>query len=138
MIAYLDSSVILRVVLGQPEALGQWDAIERGVVSALVEVECLRTLDRMRFVGGASEEAIAIRRHVVTGLLKSVEVVSVTAPILRRASQPLPVTVGTLDAIHLATALLWCDAAGENLVMATHDFALGAATRAMGLTVIGC
>ncbi len=61
-----------------------------------------------------------------------------TAPILRRASQPLPVTVGTFDAIHLATALLWCDAAGEELVMATHDSALGTATRAMGLTVIGC
>ena len=138
MIAYLDSSVILRLVVGRPEALAQWDAIERGVVTALVDVECLRTLDRLRFVGGASEEAIAIRRQAVTVLLKSVEVVSVTAPILRRASQPLAVTVGTLDAINLATTLLWCDAAGEELVMATHDCALGTATRAMGFTVIGC
>lgn len=51
MIAYLDSSVLLRVILGQANALREWSAIEGGVVSALVEVECLRTLDRLRVVG---------------------------------------------------------------------------------------
>lgn len=46
MIAYIDSSVLLRVVLRQPNALKQWPVIEQGIGSALVEVECLRTLDR--------------------------------------------------------------------------------------------
>ncbi len=45
MIAYFDSSVLLRVVLGQKNQLDQWQAIETGVASALVEVECLRTID---------------------------------------------------------------------------------------------
>ena len=40
MIAYLDSSVLLRVILGQRNALKEWRSIEQGVASALVEVEC--------------------------------------------------------------------------------------------------
>ena len=35
MIVYLDSSVLLRKVLGQPGALKEWGAIRTGVASAL-------------------------------------------------------------------------------------------------------
>jgi len=48
----------------------------------------------------------------------------------------MPVPIGTLDAIHLATALLWRERAGT-LEMATHDAALGAAARAFGFHVRG-
>jgi hypothetical protein len=34
------------------------------------------------------------------------------------AAQPMPTELGTLDAIHLATALLWRDTASEPLTMA--------------------
>ena len=44
---------------------------------------------------------------------------------------------GTLDAIHLATAMLWRERTGADLVMATHDTALATASRASGLRVIG-
>ena len=138
MIAYVDSSVLLRVVLGQPDSLSEWRTIERGVVSALVEVECLRTLDRLRVARGLPEAEVALRREAVVRLLESMEVVGVSTPILRRASAPFPVTLGTLDALHLATALAWRDAIGEDLAMATHDAALGLAARAMGLVVAGC
>lgn len=47
MIAYVDSSVLLRLALGQPDALPEWSRIERGVSSALVTPESLRTLDRL-------------------------------------------------------------------------------------------
>ena len=56
MIAYLDSSVVLRVVLGQPGSLREWKAIENGVASALLEVECVRTLDRLRLLEGIAED----------------------------------------------------------------------------------
>ena len=60
-----------------------------------------------------------------------------TAPVLARAAQPLPTELGTLDAIHLATALLWREHTGGDIVMATHDVALGMAARACGLSVVG-
>jgi len=43
MIAYIDSSVLLRVALGQANALKQWSSVERGVSSALILTESLRT-----------------------------------------------------------------------------------------------
>ncbi len=43
----------------------------------------------------------------------------------------------SVDAIHLATALLWREHSGGDIVMATHDVALAMAARACGLTVVG-
>lgn len=137
MIAYLDSSVILRLVLGQRDALRDWKRVKRGVASALVEVECLRTLDRLRLEGELPETEIAIRREAVFRLLETAEVVELTRPVLDRAAQPLPTTLGTLDAIHLATALLWRDASDAELVVATHDRSLALAARACGLRTVG-
>src|SRR6266571_3767357 len=103
----------------------------------LVEVECLRTLDRLRLLEAVADDQIAARRETIYRLLESVEVVEPTRPILARASQPMPAALGTLDAIHLATALVWRERTGENLVLATHDSALGLAGRASGVHVIG-
>ncbi|MBM3744339.1 MAG: type II toxin-antitoxin system VapC family toxin [Acidobacteria bacterium] len=137
MIAYLDSSVLLRKLLGQAGALREWNALEGGVVSALVEVECLRTLDRWRLRQAIPEAEVALRREAVFRLLERAEVVEVTRVVLDRAAQPLPVSLGTLDAIHLATALLWGERSGIRPVMATHDATLGLAARAVGLRVAG-
>jgi hypothetical protein len=49
----------------------------------------------------------------------------------------MPTEVGTLDAIHLATALLWKEMSHVDLTVATHDNALGLAARAHGLPVVG-
>ncbi|MEI6667983.1 MAG: PIN domain-containing protein [Acidobacteriota bacterium] len=137
MIAYLDSSVVLRIVLRQGDALEQWPSVTHGIVSALVEVECLRTLDRLRVTRGVSDHEITLRREAVYRLLESASVVDLTRTILRRASQPLPTSVATLDAIHLATALLWRERTDEDIVMATHDAGLAMAARACGLRSVG-
>ena len=137
MIAYLDSSVLLRLILGQRNALKEWRTIEQGVASALVEVECLRTLDRLRLAERLGDDQIALRREAVYRMLDAMEVVEITRPVLARAAQPLPTALGTLDAIHLATALLWQERSGANFVVATHDRALATAARASGLKVVG-
>jgi len=137
VIAYLDSSVLLRVVLGQPDALAAWSEIEEGVTSRLVEVECLRTLDRLRLAAGLDDDEVAARREAVFRLLDALSVIELSRPVLARASQPMPTTLGTLDAIHLASALLWAEQSDAPLVMATHDQLLATAARASGLRVIG-
>jgi predicted nucleic acid-binding protein len=137
MIAYIDSSVILRMVLGQTDRLREWKTVRSGVASALVEVECLRTLDRLKIREGIVDAEIAARREAVFRLVEAMEIVDPTRPILERASQPLPTPLGTLDAIHLATALLWREQGRKDLVMATHDAALGLAARSCGLRVAG-
>lgn len=137
MIAYVDSSVVLRVVLGQGHRLAEWHDIETGVASALVQVECLRTLDRLRFRTPLSIEEIAALREAVFRLTEELHVVELSTVILDRASQPFATPLGTLDALHLTTAMLWREMRGEEIVMATHDRALATAARASGLMAIG-
>lgn len=137
MIAYLDSSVFLRVLLGQRGRLREWASVREGITSAIAEVECLRTLDRLRHRGDLTDRDVATRREAVYRLLDEATVVEPSRAILGRAGEPLPAPLGTLDAIHLATALAWRDATGADLVFATHDGALAAAARSMGFRVAG-
>jgi predicted nucleic acid-binding protein len=88
VIAYVDSSVLLRVVLFQPD-------VER--------------MDR----------------------------VDVSPAVLRRAADPFPTPLGTLDAIHLATAVLWREGRSVAPVLVTHDAQLATAARAMGFATAG-
>jgi predicted nucleic acid-binding protein len=137
MIAYVDSSVLLRVALGQPNALPEWRDIERGVSSALVTTESLRTLDRVRLRVNLSDIEVARRRATILALIDSLELVEIDSSVLDRAAQPMPTELGTLDAIHLASALLWRDAFGADLAMATHDKALAVAAQAHGIKTMG-
>jgi uncharacterized protein len=137
MIAYIDSSVLLRVTLRQENALTQWARVERGVSSALILTESLRTLDRARLRADLSDLEVARRRSTILALIDSLELVEIDSVVLDRAAQPMPTELGTLDAIHLASALLWRDATGIEPVMATHDAALGLAAQAHGLKVLG-
>ena len=137
MIAYVDASVLLRVALRQPDALPEWRQIERGVSSALVMTESLRALDRLRLRAKLPDAEVASRRGTILQLIASLELVEVDAVVLDRAAQPMPTVLGTLDAIHLATALLWKEQSRVELAMATHDVALGLAAKAHGLSVVG-
>lgn len=137
MIAYVDSSVLLRHVLGQPHALREWLSIDTAVASAVVEVECLRTLDRLRLRGRLPDEDLATRREAVFEMARRLEIVDVGRVVLARAALPLPTALGTLDAIHLATATLWRENQGTELTVATHDATLATAARASGFSVIG-
>lgn len=137
MIAYVDSSVILRLVLGQANALAEWRHINRGISTALTRVEVLRTLDRLRLRAALSDAEMSLRRSAVLQGLDLLELVEVDAVVLERAAQPMPTELRTLDAIHLATALLWRERSSAELVMATHDRRMGVAAQAHGFKVVG-
>ena len=137
MTVYLDSSIILRRLLGQPAGLREWRLIRTGVSSRLVEVECLRTLDRLRLEGSIDEGRLVSLREAFHGILSTLELVEISRTILTRAAQPSATALGTLDAIHLASALVWRERTGRSLVVATHDLALAAGARSHGLRAIG-
>ncbi len=73
----------------------------------------------------------------ILNLIDSLELVEVDSNVLNRAAQPMPTELGTRDAIHLASALLWREAMQIDPVMTTHDGALGLAAQAHGLKVLG-
>jgi predicted nucleic acid-binding protein len=134
---YMDASVILRRLLGQAGSMPVDESWATVLTSSLTEVECLRTLDRARVDGRVDEERIAGLREEVFKQLTGMAVVEVTPAVLRRASHPMPTALGTLDAIHIATAFLWIDRGEGEVTLATHDQALARAARASGMAVIG-
>jgi predicted nucleic acid-binding protein len=139
LIAYLDSSVLLRVVLRQPAQLAEWDAINVAVCSALVRVECARTLDRLWRTHAMTDEEFISKRAKVAEYLALPEMMPVDDRVLGRASTSFPTHLRTLDAIHLATALLYREQTRNEhqIVFATHDLALARAARAMHFDVVG-
>ena len=137
MTAYVDTSALLRLILREPGALGELRSCERLVSSELIAVESCRAIDRLRLQGSLSTEEAASRLSVVTEWLDAIDLVLLRPPVLSRASEPLPTSLGTLDALHLATALIWRDRMRQPLTVATHDGALGLAARAFAFDVLG-
>lgn len=136
MTAYVDTSALLRLVLREPGALEDLRSYDALVSSELVAVEGARTIDRLRLQGALTVEEAAARLRAIADWLEAIDLVLLRPLVLSRASEPLPTPLGTLDAIHLATALIWRERMGALPTMATHDSALGLAARSFGFDVI--
>ncbi len=136
MTTYLDSSVLLRVVLGQPDRLEIWDSLIEGVSSELVRVETLRTIDRTAVRGALDPDELSNRRTAALAILSAVTLAQMSSSVLARAGDPFPTALGSLDAIHLATAME-LRIAYPSLAFATHDRELAVAARSVGFEVAG-
>lgn len=136
MIAYVDSSVLLRFILGQPEALTDLLEYDR-ITSSISEVECLRAIESARARELLGVEEAADRRRVAYLQLRRMRRLPVSVPVLRRAGEPYPLPVKSLDAIHLASALVVRDREARDLVFATHDRQLGRLAAVLDFSVIG-
>jgi predicted nucleic acid-binding protein len=140
VIAYLDTSVVLRVVLEQAAPLREWDELYAGVSSTLLRVECQRSLDRLWHNGSVAEEKIALKSAAVELLIRRLDLVELDERVLAIAARPFPVPLGTLDSLHLATAIMYRDAQEPDerpIYFATHDAQLARAAKAMHFDVIG-
>ena len=136
MNAYVDTSVLLRVVLGEPERLKIWPKINTPISSELIRLECMRTIDRGRIRLGLDDRSVAMQRSAVIETIDTLRLISLDRSILDRAAEPFPTSLGSLDAIHLASALLAREQF-EDLILATHDDELGLAAQAVGFPVQG-
>lgn len=134
---YLDSSVVLRRLFRQPGGIPLWDHWDTACSSELLRVEVLRAIDRLQVEGAVGSQAAADHRGVFLHWLEHMDLLQLDLPILLRAGDPFPVWLGTLDALHLASALAWKEQYGEPLELWTHDRQLALAARSMGLAVEG-
>ena len=135
MKAYIDSSVVLRIVFAQPRQLQRWHQITEPVSSELIRVECLRAIDRARIQAGLDDDAVALRYAVALEHLTAIRKIPLEPGILDRAAEAFPTALGSLDALHLASALAARREIRE-LVFATHDRELATAARAVGFEVL--
>ena len=137
MRAFIDTSVLLRVLFGEPGHLDEWAQIEEAYASRLLAVEVRRVIDRYRLMGQIDDEDVARLHEEARRALRSIDILAMSEPILRRAEQAAPTIIGALDAIHLATALELESTLRAPLVLATHDVQLARAARASGLRTLG-
>ena len=133
MIVYLDTSVILRKLLGEKGSLADWGDWQACYTSAVAHVETMRVLDRLRLQGKLTDAELA---HVVTAARETwaaVVVVALSDAVLASAAQSFPTVLGTLDAIHLSSAILLVESRKAPLCLLTHDARLGIGAQAVGI-----
>lgn len=122
-LVYLDSSIALRTILDVPERerLQAWmqEAGTTFVSSRLLRTEVVRVLRRE---GRPLSDGAPLLDRI--GLLEITRETHTVAESIERHVQ-------TLDALHLATALL----IGEPVVVATHDAGMTTAAEHLGLSV---
>jgi predicted nucleic acid-binding protein len=133
--AYIDSSVVLRILLPQSDAipnLKQWQLFS----SRLLDVEVRRTLLRHHTERTLSAASFARRLNEWTTFRDSIDLIPISEGIMRRAAEPFPTLLKTLDAIHLATALVWAGQTQGPVTILTHDSPLGIAASACGFPIV--
>lgn len=127
MAFYLDTSAFLKLVVAEAEsaALRAWstDPAVQLASSDLLRTEALRTARRH------SPEALFQARTLLDG----VALMSVTPDVCERAAELDPSILRSLDALHLASALMLGDSL-EGVV--TYDTRLAAACAVVGVPVI--
>jgi predicted nucleic acid-binding protein len=136
MTVYVDTSVVLRILLHEPNPVGIWGQWSKAYSSALWRVEALRTVDRLRLTHEISDTEVAELVRDIQITHETFAIHPVTNHVLQRASETFPTVVGTLDAIHLATALSIREIETVDLLL-THDSQLATAARSLGFEVMG-
>jgi predicted nucleic acid-binding protein len=134
---YLDTSTVLRVILRQPEPLKVWGKWDAACTSELLGVEARRALDRLRLDGTLDDEQVGAFHTALGTIERGVDAIRLTRLVLGRAALPMATSVKTLDALHLASAMLWRERRDADVVFATHDPQQARAARALGFPCIG-
>jgi predicted nucleic acid-binding protein len=138
VIAYIDASVLLRLVLLEAEALAEWDDLTEGVTSQIAIVECHRGLFNALATKRLNDVSFPAARETVLAILNRLRVVRISRAVIETASLPLPVNLAALDAIHLATAIEYRSRRTDELIrFATHDRRLAEAAQAMNFPILG-
>ena len=129
MDVYLDSTVVLRQMLGSSESWEGWGKWTKAYASMLLRTECNQAANRLHAEGKIDD---ARRARLGSWIETVCSCVTVTESILRRAGEPLPTDAGVLRGIHLATLLELQAAHGVTCAVATDDTALLRAAECLG------
>jgi hypothetical protein len=133
MVAYIDSSVILRHILLGETAIKHAFACDRAVSSELTEIECRRVLHRYRMDGDVDDEGFLQSVERLAAVLGGISVVGLSGPVKNRAMASFPVSMRTLDALHIAsveTYARWFPQ--DSVAVFTHDRAMNRCATVLG------
>jgi len=139
MTLYAESSAVLRWLLGHPSGAGirqRLASADAVVTSDITGIEVARTLLRLVATGQITGAQAAAARTTFANSAAHWKHRSCDDEVVRRASATFPVEpLRTLDAIHVATALLHSQTGGAIAVLSTDDRVRDNAL-ALGMTVV--
>lgn len=125
MILYVESSAVLAWLLNEPGAsavLQQLRAADRVCTSVLTGVECARALTRARQMGHLTRVEELAASQLLATAEAGWDLFAMTDAVMVRARAPLPNDpVRTLDALHLATALVLREHVGAVTILTLDD-----------------
>lgn len=134
MIVYLDSTLVMRQLVGSKTPWAGWGNWKTAYASTLMRTECSRTANLLRMSGKLDDAQRARLGAWIERVCESVTLVPVTESVLRRAADAFPTAVGTTQAIHLATLLELQSSHGVTCMLATADEELQRAAESMGFS----
>ena len=132
MIVYLDSTFVIRQLLGVGKAPAFWGKWEKAYASTLMRTECFRAANLLRLNGKIDDAGRARIGSWIETVCSTTTQVPVTESIVRRAADAFPVAVGTIQAIHLATLQELEATHGVKCELASADDGLVLAAKALG------
>ncbi len=106
MICYVDSSVLLRFLLTGDQTLAKALEFEAVGSSELIRIECNRVILRYRLEGLINDIGLRDVANNLERVVAGFYMVEITRAVKQRASEAFPTVIGTLDAIHLSSALI--------------------------------
>ena len=90
MTIYLDTSAVLRGLLGTGKPLPEWGTWNRAYSSEIMGVEARRALDRLRLSRSLDDDGLADAHEAIAATERAIGSIRLTSAVLRRASQPMP------------------------------------------------
>ena len=132
MTVYLDSTLVIRRLLGIGKASDFWGSWDRAYASTLLRTECFRAANVLRLSGKLDDAGRARLGSWIETVCASVTQVPLTDSVLRRAADAFPVAIGTLQAVHLATMQELESVHGIKCAIASDDSALVQAAKSLG------
>jgi|SRR6056297_289683 predicted nucleic acid-binding protein len=135
MVGYLDSSVLLRHILLGDSAIKHVLACERIISSELLEIECRRVLHRYRMEGDLDDAGFITARRRLDDILSGISLLALSVSVKKMSMEPFPVSVKTLDSLHLASALIYSEVKpDEKLLIFSFDKTLNRCGQALGFS----
>lgn len=137
MNCYIDSSVILRILLGQNAVKIDFNRYNKKISSELLMIECNRVIDRYRLEGLLTDKQISEVKQNLRKITDGMYIIEITEAVKRKAAESFPTVIGTLDAIHISTALLWNEHEKENdIILASYDKQMCVCAKALGFEIV--
>jgi hypothetical protein len=135
MVGYVDSSVILRHILLGDTSIEQVLVCEWIISSELLEIESRRVIHRYRINGDLDDNGFVLANTRLHDIVSGISLLALSFTVKKRAMGAFPVHVKTLDALHLASALVFEEKRPEqNILIFSFDSAMNRCASALGFT----